>query len=401
MKGIGNVRTQSFPGPFAPTKAVQPVITDNRLRARPHNRPSGRAAACLAAMSGGVDSSVAAALLARDGENLLGMTMRLWSPGPGLLSEKVRQCCGPTAYEDAKSAAEVAGIPHYIVNFEAAFSRAVIEYFCAEYLAGRTPNPCVACNNFVKFGALLDFARALGIVTLVTGHYAKVIVDDDGPHLYRADDRSKDQSYMLAGLRRDQLTSIIMPLGTYTKEHTRTAARELGLSVADKPDSVDLCFVDGDYRSFIAERFPDSATPGPVLTLDGHIVGTHDGLLGYTVGQRRGLPADLLDGPWYVVGIDRSANAVVIGHRDELAKHSASCSTTNILRPDFFEREPVRGVAVARYRSRGIPALARTTSRGDLVVDFDEPVPMLTPGQLLVLYDPDDCEVLASGIIES
>ena len=401
MKGIGNVRTQSFPGPFAPTKAVQPVITDNRLRARPHNRPSGRAAACLAAMSGGVDSSVAAALLARDGENLLGMTMRLWSPGPGLLSEKVRQCCGPTAYEDAKSAAEVAGIPHYIVNFEAAFSRAVIEYFCAEYLAGRTPNPCVACNNLVKFGALLDFARALGIVTLVTGHYAKVIVDDDGPHLYRADDRSKDQSYMLAGLRRDQLTSIIMPLGTYTKEHTRAAARELGLSVADKPDSVDLCFVDGDYRSFIAERFPDSATPGPVVTLDGHIVGTHDGLLGYTVGQRRGLPADLLDGPWYVVGIDRSANAVVIGHRDELAKHSASCSTTNILRPDFFEREPVRGVAVTRYRSRGIPALARTTSRGDLVVDFDEPVPMLTPGQLLVLYDPDDCEVLASGIIES
>ena len=376
------------------------MITDNRPSSRSRHRPSGRAAACLAAMSGGVDSSVAAALLAGDGHNVLGMTMRLWSPGPGLLSEKVRQCCGPTAYEDAKSAAEVAGIPHYIVNFEAAFSRAVIEYFCAEYLAGRTPNPCVACNNLVKFGALLDFARALGIVTLVTGHYAKVVVDDQGPHLYRADDRSKDQSYMLAGLRRDQLASLIMPLGTYTKERTRAVARKLGLSVADKPDSVDLCFVDGDYRSFIAQRFPDSATSGPVITLDGEIVGTHDGLLGYTVGQRRGLPSDLLDGPWYVVRTDRLSNAVVIGQRDALAKRSASCSATNILRPDLFEREPERGVAVTRYRSRGIPALARITSHGDLVVDFDEPVPMLTPGQLLVLYDPDDCEVLASGVIE-
>lgn len=400
LKRIGNVRTQSFRGPFAPTKAVQPVITNNRINPSSRRRPPGRAAACLAAMSGGVDSSVAAALLARDGFNVLGMTMRLWSPGPGPLSEKVRQCCGPTAYEDAKSAAEVAGIPHYIVNFEAAFSRAVIEYFCGEYLAGRTPNPCVACNNLVKFGALLDFARALGIVTLVTGHYAKVIVDDQGPHLFRADDRSKDQSYMLAGLRCDQLASIIMPLGTYAKEQTRAVARELGLSVAEKPDSVDLCFVDGDYRAFIVEHFPDSVTPGPVITLDGDIVGKHDGLLGYTVGQRRGLPADLQDGPWYVVRTDRVANAVVIGHRGELSKRSTWCTATNILRPDLFEREPVRGLAVTRYRSRGIPALARTTSRGGLVVDFDEPVPMLTPGQLLVLYDSDDCEVLASGIIE-
>ncbi|HXW50935.1 MAG TPA: tRNA 2-thiouridine(34) synthase MnmA [Candidatus Acidoferrales bacterium] len=374
-------------------------MRDNPPRQR---RPTGSnrgQTRCVAAMSGGVDSSVAAMVVAERGLNLVGVTMRLWSPGVGPLSEKVRQCCGPTAYEDARNAAEAAGIPHYIVNFEAAFSRAVIDYFCDEYLAGRTPNPCVACNNLVKFGALLDFARALGAVTLITGHYAQVRHDARGPHLLRALDRGKDQSYMLAGLRLEQVAPLVMPLGAYTKEETRAAAREFGLGVADKPDSVDLCFVDGDYRSFIGTRFPDSVAPGPVLTLDGEIVGEHDGLLGYTVGQRRGLPADLRDGPWYVVRTDRSANAVVIGRRDELAKRAAACSAANVLRPDAFAGGWVEGLAVVRYRSRGIPARARATA-GTLQVEFAEPVPMLTPGQLLVLYDTDDTEVLASGIIE-
>lgn len=350
-------------------------------------------------MSGGVDSAVATALAVRERRDTVGVTMRLWSPGPGSLNEKVRQCCGPTAYADAKSAAEVAGIPHYIVNFEAAFSRAVVDYFCAEYLAGRTPNPCVACNNLVKFGALLDFARALGAVTMVTGHYARAYVDDAGPHLLRARDRRKDQSYMLAGLRPDQLASLVMPLGEYSKEQTRALARDLSLDVAEKPDSVDLCFVDGDYRSFILERYPESATAGPVMTLDGEEVGRHDGLLGYTVGQRRGLPETLHDGPWYVLRTDRSANAVVIGRRDDLACRSATCSNVNIVRPERFAGGTASGLAVCRYRSRAIPARARASAQG-LVVDFDEPVPMLTPGQLLVMYDDADEEVLASGIIE-
>jgi tRNA-uridine 2-sulfurtransferase len=354
---------------------------------------------CLAAMSGGVDSAVATALAVRAGVEAVGVTMRLWSPGPGSLNEKVRQCCGPTAYADAKSAAEVAGIPHYIVNFEAAFNRAVIDYFCAEYLAGRTPNPCVACNNLVKFGALLDFTRALGAVTMVTGHYARAYVDDSGPHLLRARDRTKDQSYMLAGLRGAQLGSLIMPLGEYSKEQTRAMARDLNLGVAEKPDSVDLCFVDDDYRSFILERFPDSAAPGPVMTLDGRVVGEHDGVLGYTVGQRKGLPQALHDGPWYVLRTDRSSNAVVIGRRDDLARRSVTCSNANILRPERFADGAARGLAVCRYHSRPIPARASWAHTG-LVVDFDEAVPMLTPGQLLVLYDNADEEVLASGIIE-
>ena len=376
------------------------VIADNPPAAL-STPPLTRAGTCIAAMSGGVDSAVATALAVRSGVDAVGLTMRLWSPGAGSLNEKVRQCCGPTAYADAKSAAEVTGISHYIVNFEAAFSQAVVGYFCREYLAGRTPNPCVACNNLVKFGALLDFARALGAVTLVTGHYARAYVDDAGPHLLRALDRSKDQSYMLAGLRPAQLASIIMPLGDFTKEQTRTLARELGLGVAEKPDSVDLCFVDGDYRSFILERYPDSAAPGMLLTVDGREVGRHDGLLSYTVGQRKGLPDTLRDGPWYVLRTDRKANAVIIGRRDDLARRSVTCSSANVVRAEHFRTGFASGLAVCRYRSRGIPARARISDDGTaLTVDFDAPVPMLAPGQLLVLYDSADEEVLASGIIE-
>jgi len=336
---------------------MQLVIADNPPDA--DFRHTVSQTTCLAAMSGGVDSAVATALAVREGIEAVGVTMRLWSPGSGPLSEKVRQCCGPTAYADAKSAAAVAGISHYIVNFEAAFSRAVIDYFCAEYLAGRTPNPCVACNNLVKFGALLDFARALGAVTLVTGHYARVRSDVSGVHLLRALDRGKDQSYMLAGLSQDQLACVLMPLGEHSKEATRAMAREFGLEVADKPDSVDLCFVDGDYRSFILERFPQAALPGPVVTLEGEIVGEHDGVLGYTVGQRRGLPETLADGPWYVVRTDRDANAVVIGRRTALARESARCSQPNLLRPERFVDGGARGLAVCRYRSAGVPARAR------------------------------------------
>lgn len=354
----------------------------------------------LAAMSGGVDSSVATALAVKAGARAVGLTMRLFTHGAGELSEKARQCCGPTAYEDARRAAAAAGIPHYVINFEAAFQRAVVDYFCEEYLAGRTPNPCVACNNLVKFGALLDFARALGATTLVTGHYARVKHDEHGAQLLRAADRSKDQSYMLAGLRGDQLASVVTPLGDLTKERTRDLAREFGLDVADKPDSMDLCFVDGNYRSFILERHPDGARPGPLVTTDGREVGTHSGLLGYTVGQRKGIAAsELGDGPWYVVKTDRGANAVVIGRREELARDSIECSRANVLRPHAFSGGRAAGVAVCRYRSKPVPAVAFLS--GDrLRVALEEPVSLVSPGQLLVLYDTSGEEVLASGIIE-
>ncbi|MBV8365041.1 MAG: tRNA 2-thiouridine(34) synthase MnmA [Candidatus Eremiobacteraeota bacterium] len=365
---------------------------------------SGRAwpdGLALAAMSGGVDSAVATALAVRAGVRAVGITMRLWSPGEGELSQKVRQCCGPTAYEDARRAAGRAGISHHVVNFEAAFQTAVVDYFTAEYLAGRTPNPCIACNNLVKFGALLRFAQALGATTMITGHYVRIRVGDDGPHLERAVDRSKDQSYMLAGLRPDQLSSIVAPLGAYTKEETRALAAQMDLGVADKPDSMDLCFVDDDYRGFILRRFPQAATPGAVLTLDGRTVGRHDGLLNYTVGQRKGIPtAGLGDGPWYVVRTQRDSNTVVIGRREDLARSAVLCSAANIIVTRAFASGSARGRAVCRYRSAPVPARATLVSGGRLHVEFDRAVSVVSPGQLLVIYDDDDREVLASGIIE-
>lgn len=355
----------------------------------------------LAALSGGVDSAVAAALAARTLGVDMSVTMRLWTTGDGAASEKARQCCGPTAFEDARRTAADLGIPHFVVNFESAFQQAVIDYFCAEYLAGRTPNPCVACNNRIKFGALADFARALGAATIVTGHYVRVIREGRQARLLRAVDRAKDQSYMLAGLRPDQLSAIVTPLGAYSKEETRRLARDMRIGVAEKPDSMDLCFVDGDYRGFIERRYPESARPGPVVTTEGRQVGEHDGLLGYTVGQRRGLPATLSDGPWYVVRTDRRANAVVIGRREELERTTLTCSAPNLLRAALFEDgRSAQVVAVCRYRSRPLPAHA-TFQDGRLTVTLREPVAVATPGQLCVLYDLADEEVLASGVIEA
>lgn len=364
---------------------------------RPDFVQSGRT---LAAMSGGVDSAVAAAAAVRSGVDAVGVTMRLWSSGDGDLSEKSRQCCGPTAFDDARRAASTIGIPHYVLNFESAFERAVVEYFCAEYLAGRTPNPCIACNNLVKFGALLDFARALGAASIVTGHYARVRHETDGPHLYRAVDSTKDQSYMLAGLRADQLSALTLPLGEHSKDETRSLARAYRLDIAEKPDSMDLCFVDGDYRGFIARRFPESAAHGPMLSLDGMEVGRHDGLVNYTVGQRKGLTVSGLgDGPWFVVRTDRENNAVVVGRREDLAKTVVECTDANVIRPERFAGGSARGRAVCRYRSKAISATAELTAAGGLRVHLDEPVAMVSPGQSLVLYDDADVEVLASGVI--
>lgn len=377
------------------------MIADIVLDTALERKQAGAATTCVAALSGGVDSAVACALAVGRGLHAVGLTMRLWSPGSGELSEKVRQCCGPTAYRDARAAAAISGIPHYIVNFEAAFQHAVVNYFCREYLAGRTPNPCVACNNLIKFGVLLDFADALNAGTLITGHYARVQTGPDGVHLLRARDRSKDQSYMLAGLRPTQLERMVLPLGEYTKEQTRELAREFRFDVADKPDSMDLCFVDGDYRSFISARYPDSLLPGPIVTLDGEQVGRHDGLLGFTVGQRKGLPDGLRDGPWYVVQIDSGANALIIGRRHDLERRSVRCSDANVIRADRLSPAAMcDGVAMCRYRSAPVQARARLEPGGGMVVDFAQAVPVISPGQLLVLYDEGGEEVIASGIMQ-
>ncbi len=386
----------------AALRAGSSVIADIDRALGAVDKQGPGSAMTVAAMSGGVDSAVAAGLVARSGGIAMGITMRLFTEGLGDVSDKSRQCCGPAAYDDARRAADAFGIPHYVVNFEAAFHQAVIEYFCAEYLAGRTPNPCVACNNRVKFGVLLDLARAVGATTLVTGHYARVSVEHDGVHLRRAADASKDQSYMLAGIEAHRLRSVVTPLGAFAKDGVRAMAREMALDVADKPDSMDLCFVSGDYRQFVRERYPDAAAPGPLVTSDGRVVGAHDGLLNFTVGQRKGISVSGLgDGPWYVIKTDRASNAVVVGRREELDRRFVQCSDANVLRPDRFDAAgEARGMAVCRYRSRPIPATARLA--GDrLDVRFDTPVCVVSPGQLLVLYDASGEEVVASGIIDT
>lgn len=205
---------------------------------------------------------------------------------------------------------------------------------------------------------------------------------------------------MLAGLRPKQLAAMTLPLGELTKEQTRTLAVEFGLGVAGKPDSMDLCFVDGDYRGFIERRFPDACRPGPIVGTDGSLLGMHDGLLRYTVGQRKGLPATLPDGPWYIVAVDADANSITIGRREDLERRSLRCSAANVIRRDVFKDGACEGLAMCRYRAHALPARVRRDGENGLQVELGEALPVVTPGQLMVLYDRDGDEVLLSGIIE-
>ncbi|MCL5676842.1 MAG: tRNA 2-thiouridine(34) synthase MnmA, partial [Firmicutes bacterium] len=272
-------------------------------------------------MSGGVDSSVTAALLVQEGYDVIGVTMQTW---PDLLDEveEVRQggCCSVSAVDDARRVANRLGIPYYVLNFKENFQEKVIDYFVREYTQGRTPNPCIACNRYVKFDELLRRAQALDADYIATGHYAKVERDPvTGRHLMKKSvDRSKDQTYALYNLIQEQLACTLMPLGYYEKTETRRIARGLGLATAAKPDSQEICFVpDNDYKRFVAEQAPAAIKPGPLLDTDGRVLGTHSGLSNYTIGQRRGL--GLATGKaLYVVDIRPEENAVVVGGREDL-----------------------------------------------------------------------------------
>lgn len=343
-------------------------------------------------MSGGVDSSVAAVLLVNEGYRVIGVTMRLWDGEDG--PTFARSCCSLDSVEDARRVCQVLDIPFYPLNLTREFQTHVIEYFCEEYEGGRTPNPCLACNRFVKFSFLLNKARALGADYLATGHYARIHAVNGTNRLLRGTDPSKDQSYVLYTLGQEELAHLLFPVGILAKTETRARAREWGLPVAEKPDSQEICFItEGDYRDFVAGRV--SYSPGPMVDQGGRRLGSHRGLPFYTIGQRRGLGLSTGQ-PYYVVGLDQPRNTVIVGTREGLDSSALLARDVTFVsgrRP----ASPVRIEAQVRYRSPAVPA---TLSPGvkEWRVDFDTPQRAVTPGQAVVFYQGN--EVWGGGTIE-
>ena len=346
-------------------------------------------------MSGGVDSSVAAALLTEQGHDVIGLSMQLYDQsGP----EAFGSCCSLDDLYDARRVATTLGFPHYIVNFEQQFRETVIANFVSEYASGRTPLPCAHCNSDLKFSTLLERARGLGAEQVATGHYACVERRADGRWLLkRSADREKDQSYFLFSLTQDQLAHAVFPVGALTKRHVREQARRLALNVAEKPDSQEICFVpDHDYASFVATHEPRVAQPGAIVTEAGETIGAHSGVHRFTVGQRRGLGVSS-PAPLYVLRIDSESRDVTVGPRSSLTRSDLTASGVNWIATDA-PGDWFRCGAQIRHRHAAAPGRVRALNGGRAEFVFDTPQPAVTPGQAVVFYDEDT--VVGGGWIE-
>lgn len=341
-------------------------------------------------MSGGVDSSVAAWLLKKQGYEVIGVTMQIWQDEAQQTQEENGGCCGLSAVDDARRVAWKLGIPYYVMNFKEEFKTHVMDYFVAEYMRGRTPNPCIACNRYVKWESLLKRSLDIGADYIATGHYARVEKLPGGRYsLKTSATAAKDQTYALYNLTQEQLARTLMPVGEYTKDEIRKMAEEIGLFVANKPDSQEICFIpDHDYAKFIEEQAGEVPGPGNFVDMDGHIIGRHEGITHYTVGQRKGL--NLAMGyPVFVVAIRPETNEVVIGNSEDVFTDTVICDTLNWMAIDGLHGEPMRVKAKIRYSHAGADCVIKELDNDTVECRFTEPVRAATPGQAVVFYDGD------------
>jgi len=353
----------------------------------------------VAAMSGGVDSSVVAALLKREGYEVIGVTLQLYDHGAAV--NKPGACCAGQDIHDARRVADRLGVPHYVLDYESRFREAVMDDFADSYLAGETPIPCVKCNQNVKFKDLLALARDLGADCLATGHYVQRVLGAAGPELHRAHDPSRDQSYFLFATTREQLDYLRFPLGGMPKSETRALAAEFGLDVADKPDSQDICFVpSGRYADVVAKLRPGAIDPGDIVHVDGRVLGRHDGVIGFTVGQRRGIGVATGE-PLFVVKLDADARRVIVGPRCALAVKRFALREVNWLGEAVASEDALHDRRVlVRVRSTRPPVPGRLDTRAGWFVDLDEAEEGVAPGQAAVFYDADaPTHVLGGGWI--